>query len=298
MKEVNMDREQQKNWKIVRSRTCIRAGLIFLGVLGMQVAMAVILGVFISVRAFLQSENMGEMLRNMNDFYGDVAQYSILLSPMCALASGVWCGILYNRSDWRVRPFDYRRALSLKNLLSIAATAAGLCVLFSAVLGVLQQLLPRAFQNYKQLMETVSQGDMLLSVIYVIIIGPVSEELIFRGALFDRFYLVFPFWWANVLQAVLFGLYHMNIIQGIYAFLLGMILGMIRQMTGSILSTIFCHMVFNATSHALNAIPDMTGRYAGCVLWGLVLFSVIAIYFAGRRIWEICTKNIEKISQN
>ena len=293
-----MDREQQKNWKIVRSRTCIRAGLIFLGVLGMQVVAAIILGMYLSVRAFLQAKNMGEMLRNMNDFYGDVAQYTILLSMICALASGLWCGILYNRSNWRVRPFDYRKALSLKNLLAIAGTAAGLCILSSAVLGVLKQLLPQAFQNYNKVMDTISQGDMLLSVIYVLIIGPVSEELIFRGALFDRFYLVFPFWWANVLQAVLFGLYHMNIIQGIYAFLLGILLGMIRQMTGSILSTIFCHMVFNATSYVLMDVPHLAGKYAGYVLWSLVLASVIAVFFGGRKIWEKCTKNIKKMAEN
>ena len=298
MKEVNMDREQQKNWKIVRNRTCIRAGLIFLGVLGMQVVAAIILGMYLSLRAFLQAENMGEMLRNMNGFYGDVAQYTILLSLICAAASGVWCGILYSRSHWRVRPFDYRKAFSVKNLLAIAGTAAGLCILSSTVLGVLQQLLPQAFEHYNKLMDTVSQGDMLLSVIYVIIIGPVSEELIFRGALFDRFYLAFPFWGANVLQAVLFGVYHMNIIQGIYAFLLGILLGMIRQMTGSILSTIFCHMVFNATSYAFMYALQLAGKYAGYVLGGLVLASVIAVFFGGRRIWKKCTKNIKKLAEN
>jgi hypothetical protein len=34
-----------------------------------------------------------------------------------------------------------------------------------------------------------------------------------------------PFWVANILQAVLFGIYHMNPLQGIYAFFIGLFLG-------------------------------------------------------------------------
>lgn len=284
------EQEQQKNWRILRTRTCIRAGLVFLGVLGMQVVGGLILGLFLSVQAFMQSESPSEMVQNLTGAYGDMGQYAIVLSLMCALASGTWCGILYWRSDWRVRPFDYKKAFPLKRVFMIAATAAGACILLTFLLGIIQQLVPAFFKNYNELMETVSQGDMFLNIVYVVTIGPISEELIFRGALFDRFYLVFSFWAANILQAVLFGVYHMNVIQGVYAFLLGVLLGMIRQMTGSILSSIFSHMIFNATSYALSYILTGAGAYAGVVLIGMVLLSVVAVVMGGRRIWKSCTK--------
>lgn len=288
--ESEMEQEQQKNWKIVKTRTCIRAGLIFLGVLGMQVLGGLLLGVILSIRAFMQSENYAGMLRNLTGAYGDMGQFTILLSLICALASGVWCGILYWRSDWRVRPFDYREAFPPKRVLMIAATVAGACVLLTFLLGIIQQLMPAFFENYNQLMETISEGDMFLNILYVVIIGPVSEELIFRGALFDRFYLVFSFWVANLLQAVLFGVYHMNVIQGVYAFLLGLLLGMIRQMTGSILATIFSHMIFNGTSYAISYVLTAAGTYAGVVLVGMVILSIVAVTFGGRKIWGSCRK--------
>lgn len=287
-----MDREQQKNWKIVRTRTCIRAGLIFLGVLGMQVVGGLILGLLLSIQAFMQSENASGMVQNLTEASGNLGQYAILLSLLCALASGTWCGILYWRSDWRVRPFDYRKAFPLKRVFMIAATVSGTCVLLTFFLGLVQQLVPAFFKDYNQLMETISTGDMFLNILYVVTIGPISEELIFRGALFDRFYLVFPFWTANILQAVLFGIYHMNVIQGFYAFLLGILLGMIRQMTGSILATIFSHMIFNGTTYAISYILTGAGAYAGIVLMGMVVLSVVAVVFGSRMIWRSCTKNI------
>ncbi len=287
-----MDREQQKNWKIVRTRTCIRAGLIFLGVLGMQVVGGLILGLFLSIQAFMQSENASGMVQNLTEASGNLGQYAILLSLLCALASGTWCGILYWRSDWRVRPFDYRKAFPLKRVFMIAATVSGACILLTFFLGLVQQLAPAFFKDYNQLMETISTGDMFLNILYVVTIGPISEELIFRGALFDRFYLVFPFWTANILQALLFGIYHMNVIQGFYAFLLGILLGMIRQMTGSILATIFSHMIFNGTTYAISYILTGAGAYAGIVLMGMVVLSVVAVVFGSRMIWRSCTKNI------
>lgn len=291
--EMTEEAKQEKiNWKIVRTRTCIRAGLIFLGVLGMQVLAALLLGVFASIIAFAQSGDSMEMVSRINSFYNNMGTYTILLSIICAVASGIWCGILYYRSDWRVRPFDYRKAFPLSRVLLIAVTVSGSCVLISILLGMLQQLMPNAFSNYYQVMEAISGGGMLLNIIYVVAIGPVSEELIFRGALFDRFYLAFPFWTANVLQALLFGIYHMNVIQGIYAFLLGMLLGMVRQMTGSIFASIFSHMIFNATSYGLTWLLGAAGKYAGVGLCVLLLFSAVAVFFGGRIIWKNCTKSI------
>ncbi len=287
-----MDQEQQKNWKIVRTRTCIRAGLIFLGVLGMQVVGGLILGLLLSIQAFMQSENASGMVQNLTEASGNLGQYAILLSLLCALASGTWCGILYWRSDWRVRPFDYRKAFPLKRVFMIAATVSGACILLTFFLGLVQQLAPAFFKDYNQLMETISTGDMFLNILYVVTIGPISEELIFRGALFDRFYLVFPFWTANILQALLFGIYHMNVIQGFYAFLLGILLGMVRQMTGSILATIFSHMIFNGTTYAISYILTGAGAYAGIVLMGMVVLSVVAVVFGSRMIWRSCTKNL------
>lgn len=293
-----MDEEQKRNWKIVRNRTCIRAGLIFLGVLGMQMLGAIVLGVLISIRAFLESDNYMGMIQNITGAYDDLGQYTILLSVICAVASGVWCGILYYRSDWRVRPFHYKQAFAGKTIPLIVVTVAGACIVLSVLLTVLQQLVPAFFNNYNQLMETISGGDAILSIIYVIVIGPISEELIFRGALFDRFYLVFSFWIANMLQAALFGIYHMNIIQGIYAFLLGILLGMIRQMTGSILASIFSHMVFNATSYVFTFIISASGKYAAGVFCILFFLSILAVVVGGKGIWEKCTRKAEKRQEN
>ena len=50
---------------------------------------------------------------------------------------------------------------------------------------------------------------------------------------------------ANLIQAVFFGIYHMNLIQGIYAAFLGFIFGYLVWRYDSILITVFAHALFN-----------------------------------------------------
>lgn len=69
----------------------------------------------------------------------------------------------------------------------------------------------------------------LFMFIYAVILGPVCEELVFRGVTMRLVRRALPFWAANLMQAVLFGIFHMNWIQGIYAFVLGLVLGWICE---------------------------------------------------------------------
>ncbi len=54
-----------------------------------------------------------------------------------------------------------------------------------------------------------------------------------------------PYMGANILQAILFGVYHGNIVQGSYAFLLGVFLGLVCFKLHSIFAAILLHMVIN-----------------------------------------------------
>lgn len=91
----------------------------------------------------------------------------------------------------------------------------------------------------------INSGLTVSMFFYSILLAPIGEELLFRGVTMHQAKRVFPFWAANIMQALLFGLFHMNMIQGIYAFFLGMVLGYICEKGGSIYQSILFHMMFN-----------------------------------------------------
>lgn len=276
---------EQNNWKIVQSRVCIRALLIFLGIILMQMLAYMLCVVGMMAYGVLSKQRSSAMMEQLGNADMNNSTFVIAISLVSAVLSGIWCGILYRKSDWRERPFDYRRAFSRKNVLSAVGAGVGSCMVLTMVLTGISVLLPEAFDSYNTVMDNLTTGDTVMTLVYVLLIGPVSEELIFRGAILDRFYLAFPFLLANALQAVLFGVYHMNLIQGLYAFCLGFVLGMVRHVSGSILVSMLTHILFNSTSYVLDFIfPSGKTMQLACV--GLVVVvGAVLCFFSLRYLW-------------
>jgi membrane protease YdiL (CAAX protease family) len=80
---------------------------------------------------------------------------------------------------------------------------------------------------------------------------PVLEEIIFRGAVHKYTSRLMSRHAAVFLQALIFGFIHLNIIQGVYAFFLGVIIGYIYLWFDSIYVAIAVHVAFNGTNIAL-----------------------------------------------
>lgn len=83
-------------------------------------------------------------------------------------------------------------------------------------------------------------------------IGPIVEELVFRGVLLSGLRTTGRILSAIVLSGVLFGLVHMNLNQFSYALCMGVFWGLLVEATGSILSSMICHITMNSVSVILS----------------------------------------------
>lgn len=66
------------------------------------------------------------------------------------------------------------------------------------------------------------QGVSFLAV--TLLTAPLAEELVFRVILYGWIRRYTGFWASALLSSLAFGMYHGNMIQGVYAFIIGMIL--------------------------------------------------------------------------
>lgn len=90
-------------------------------------------------------------------------------------------------------------------------------------------------------------GSSFISVFFLIaVLGPLCEEIAFRGFVFRGYRSGAGFWRAAIASAFLFGLMHMNLNQFIYTFVVGILLALLTEATGSIWPGFFYHMFFNA----------------------------------------------------
>jgi len=90
--------------------------------------------------------------------------------------------------------------------------------------------------------------NLTFEIISIAMLTPILEELIFRGIVQKRLTLKMRISSALILQALIFSFFHFNLLQGVYIFVLGIIIGMIYIWFDSIWYSVLIHGVYNATS--------------------------------------------------
>jgi len=155
------------------------------------------------------------------------------------LAAFLACFGVWNRKI-QIRPVRKIDGLSLIPLVILsAAFAMGLNG--AITLTELYKYSP-AFQEVAELqMET----PMWLGIISFGILAPLGEELIFRGLVYGSLKKAMPVPAAIVLSGFLFGLFHGNLVQGVYATLLGCVFAWSYELYGTLLIPILMHGVAN-----------------------------------------------------
>lgn len=150
-------------------------------------------------------------------------------------------------------------------------------------------------------MSSIQQNPLWLKLILSALIPAVCEEYIFRGLIFNGYKKRNPFG-AVLMSSFLFGLIHMNVNQFIYAFLLGCIFCMLVYATGTVMSSMIAHFVFNGynviMSHiSADKISEAAGTQAAEIsdyVMAYALATVVAlagVYIAYRLFKGICETN-------
>lgn len=167
----------------------------------------------------------------------------VVYGTLGVIGMGLWYYFGCKRKNLKP-PGDVRKPL---NLLLIAVLAYGMQYATQLFMLAVEALLPKVMDSYEQLMEMAGVGEVnVLGVLYVVILGPIAEELTFRGVtMYYARKFTNRFWLANLIQSVLFGVMHLNLVQGIYAAILGLVIGWVYHRFRSLYACIFMHMFFN-----------------------------------------------------
>ena len=76
-------------------------------------------------------------------------------------------------------------------------------------------------------------------------LGPVTEEIVYRGLVYEQFLRFLPESGAILLNSLLFGAAHGSPVQMVIACVAGILFSLARKKTGSALSSVLMHMVLN-----------------------------------------------------
>ena len=204
---------------------------------------------------------------------------SIIFSVFCITLFAIW----YYRSYGGNLKVNIKQSFHPYELLGIILLVPGTQFLSSIVAGMVSMAFPEWMEEYMELMENAGlAGEVsLLMMIYSVCLAPFSEELIFRGVTYRIVRKAFPFWIANIIQAALFGIFHMNPLQSCYTFVVGLFMGYICEKGGTLYHAILFHILFNlwgTTASEWLLIGDETTQ-ALIIMIGMIVGLTGGFYF-------------------
>lgn len=201
------------------------------------------------------------------------------IANFCVIPVALWFIIMDGR---RRNPLKtIHRPLTFINGVWIVALGASTAYVMNVIISLSQ--LQKLFPGANELAEQAGLYDQPLWLLILAggILAPIAEELIFRGLVYLRLRDYLGVKNAIVISSLLFGIYHGNVVQGIYAFSMGMLFAYGMEKFKSLWAAILLHMAGNSWMFILQEfLVDWSKVLYGLPVLLLMAGQFIIIFFS------------------
>lgn len=183
---------------------------------------------------------------------------------------------------WKEKDFCFREIFAREKKMTPGVFVMLLCLFMAPqtilkVFAILMEwLLNRLGFSIMQAMEMAAVESNTVSMfLYASLLGPIAEELLFRGVLL-RMLRPYGKKIAILLPAIVFGLYHGNVIQIPFAFMIGLVMGYVT-VEYSIVWAIILHIFNNfILADLLGRLIEMFPMGGTILTWAILVGVLIA----------------------
>ena len=170
-------------------------------------------------------------------YWGEILIYAVLILVFFTLYKLLW----------RKEISEPRTATNFKDVLGSLVVGFGICGISGLWIMLAEQLpsLQRSVEAMNAGAENIAGGNAFGTFMIAVIAAPVVEEILFRGIVLRSIRKFAPAWGAILISSVLFGVYHLNIVQAVYATLMGIAAGILYEKKRNLLFPILVHFANN-----------------------------------------------------
>lgn len=167
----------------------------------------------------------------------------VLVTAVIAAPIFAW---MYARDLGRRIGFSFAHfqiAIELKGIFLATIGSAILALVFNLLIAM--SPLVEMSQGYEEVSEALYAGSIWMQFLGAGIGAAIVEELMMRGVLYGRLREIMKAPLAIIASALIFGIFHGNIVQGVYAFLMGSFFAYLMERYKTIWIPILAHMSAN-----------------------------------------------------
>jgi membrane protease YdiL (CAAX protease family) len=216
---------------------------------------------------------MAEITRNM--MWVQLAVFAVLVI--------IFLPIWYN-AKWKPRSY-YGGQMNVKHVFLIIGAGVGANLLLSLLLTLFDVM--KYFPEYGFIEQFIAGASLPSQILAVGLVGPLAEELCMRGLVQKRMNEWMPTWAAVLFSSIIFGILHLNVLQGSYAVLFGVLLALLYVKYRTLWAPLIGHIAVNLSSILLE--PLFAGFSEETLAWldpvvsiALILIGVVCTVFIVR----------------
>lgn len=180
-------------------------------------------------------------------------------------------GIWYKQMN-----FKAKRSIDGLSLVPMAILAAASAVGMNGLLNLIE--LYRFSPTFQEISEIQFDTPVWLGIISYGILAPLGEEVVFRGVVYGQFKKVMKVPIAIVLSGLAFGLFHGNLVQAVYATVIGILLALVYELYGTLIAPMVFHGIANLFVYIMLDLTSFGGAFltpAACIIF--LALSVVSV---------------------
>lgn len=227
------------------------------------------------------------LFEGARDFYAimDVLkENALVITAICAVVASVVLSLFFH-IDIKNGRIERRGQIKAMDFIMAIVGGAGVSIALNIVIALTN--MAGKDTAFVEVNDLITSNPLIVTIICAGILIPIVEEILFRGLIFNRIKHQYNFLAGLLISSLLFGIYHGNIVQGIYATLLGIFLGFAYHKTKSILIPIFIHMggnTFVLIYAKLGENEENIGFLVVTVAISIIFALIGTIYFINRKV--------------
>ena len=219
---------------------------------------------------------------NVNDYQNQLAKlinsYSLQITAATNFVLMPIFALLLrgdNKKRQCTQGFSYRLP-GLKNLLLMVALGMTAAVSVNAVVSLsgLAYFSPK----YQQVSQIIYSGGLFMQIVSAVIAAPILEELLFRGMIYARLRDLCGAKWAIIISAAFFGIFHGNLVQFVYAFIIGLMLAYVYEKMKTIWAPIMFHVGANLLSVLITELLPQSFSNIFVILAAMAVCMVLTVF--------------------
>jgi membrane protease YdiL (CAAX protease family) len=204
---------------------------------------------------------------------------SVLMAIVAPLSMGLVIYWGYRRSASPLRAVFPLASIRLSQAASMTLMLLGTIVLVLESNYAMRLVWPKP-ASLVNIDQGLRHGDVWIALVAPVVVGPVTEEFLFRGLILHGFLQNYGRRKALLVSALLFALFHLNPWQFLGALVMGVVFGWWLIESGSLLPCLLGHAVYNLLPWLAGRISTGLGGLKAATVFDPVWFGGFAVFGA------------------